>query len=386
MSMFLPGGATAQLTLLDSFAGRPGMVSLGYSAETELIWDYQAFGATFSSFTRSGAAVGTLPRAGNSANDVDLEVLTHPLTIGTTQLPPGTLLYIDGESGFAEVYAVDPVTGAVLATLQTQFGMSHVVGGAVHAGRSSIFLVQDRVPSGTVNDSVVAEVYSLTGTVLQTFQLAAPFTVNYGDIEVDEATGNLLVVSSDMGVMREVTVNGALVADHALPPGVGGLRGIAIDDARGEAWVCDSSTIFRLGGVAHVPVSSFGCATGTGSGAVPTLAVTTGVPQLGTSILLTLQNPSPTPLSASLGFQIFVPPAVSPQATVDVFGVCWNLPLPFAGTMLPVSPNATILIPLPSDPVFDGASIDWQVLAVDPSSVAGLAVTASRGLTMRLYQ
>ena len=47
--------------------------------------------------------------------------------------PAGTLLVINGETGAADIYAVDKTTGAVLATLSTSFGVSHVAQAAAIA-------------------------------------------------------------------------------------------------------------------------------------------------------------------------------------------------------------------------------------------------------------
>ena len=84
--------------------------------------------------------------------------------------------------------------------------------------------------------------------MLNTFQISALFSVNYGDLDVDRATGNLFVVSSDEPRIAELTPTGALVQYHALPSGVSSLSGIGIDDKRGEIWVGGTSgTVWRLG-------------------------------------------------------------------------------------------------------------------------------------------
>jgi hypothetical protein len=246
------GQARADLTLIDSFAGGLGeLASCGFDPTTDQVWVYGSSDATLSKFTRAGVALGTVTRPGESANDVDVTATTVAMTLGATPIPAGTVLFVNGESGFADVYAIDKSTGSILATLVTGFGVSHVVGGSYHAGRNTIFLVQDRVPSGTANDNLIAEIDVTTGAVLDTFATTAAlatFTVNFGDVEVG-ANGNLFVVSSDETEVLELTPDGAFVQTLPLPVGVSSLSGIGLDHGRGEAWVSGTGgTVWHLGG------------------------------------------------------------------------------------------------------------------------------------------
>jgi len=230
-------------------------VGLGYDANTDTVWVYGSFGADLRRFSSAGNAVGAVPRPGAAANDADIEVTNSPLTLGSTALPTGTLLYIDGESGVAEIYAVNPATGALITSLATQFGVSHVVGGAHHPARGTIFLVQDKIPGGAAANRV-AEIDPSTGAVLGTFQITSvlpTFTVNFGDIAV-AANGNLLVVSSDEATIAEFTPGGTFVREHALPAGVTpDLCGIGVDREGCGVWVADTSNdVYRMSGVGAV--------------------------------------------------------------------------------------------------------------------------------------
>jgi hypothetical protein len=129
------------------------------------------------------------------------------LTLNAMTVPRGTLLFINGESGVAEIYAVDPGTGAVLDVLVTGFGSSHVVGGGYDPVRNVFFLVQDRVPSGALGNRV-AEIDPVTGAVLNSFSIASDFDVNFGDLDVSGGTGNLFVVSSTETGLGEFTPAG----------------------------------------------------------------------------------------------------------------------------------------------------------------------------------
>ena len=247
------GAASGQLTLVDSFSpGIGDLVAVGFDPATDLVWTHAGFETNMWSYTRAGAAQTSIARPGGNADDFDLFIAPEPVDIGGTVVPKDTLLVVNGESGVAEVYAVNKATGAVLATLVTAFGQSHVVGATYHAGRNTLFLVQDRNASTASQRSLIAEINPITGAVINTFGTgSAAWTVNYGDIEAHPTTGHLWVVSSDETTTRVFTPTGAFVAEHALPVAVGALSGIGFDVARGEAWVSNPTTdaLHRLGGV-----------------------------------------------------------------------------------------------------------------------------------------
>lgn len=239
--------ARAQLVVLAEYApGLGGLVGLGFDHTRGHLWLYSSFGTELRGFS-SGGDLAAIPRPGEPANDADIEIASVPLSLAGTSVPAGSVLFANGETGVAEVYAVDRSTGVNLATLTTGFGTSHVVGLAYHPTRRTLFLVQDRVPGGA-NANLVAEVDPDTGAVLNSFQISSFFSVNYGDIDVVRGTGNLLAVSSDESRIVEFTPTGTLVRYYPLPTGVAGLSGIGFDDKRSEAWVSSSNgRVWRLG-------------------------------------------------------------------------------------------------------------------------------------------
>jgi len=245
----LAGVARAQLVVLDSFdpAELGGLVSAGLDTSQDRVWAYDSFGAQLGSYTLDGTPAGSIPRAGEAADDMDIDFATTAFTLDETNVPAGSLLLTNGETDGAEVYALDPSDGSIIATLATDFGNDHVVGGAWHPTRGTLFLVADR--NDSVSPSIVAEIDPATGAVLNSFGTAsADFTVNYGDLDVHVGTGNLFLVSSDESVIRELSPVGALVQDVPLPPGVPGLSGIALDEAANELWVSGTNgTVYRLG-------------------------------------------------------------------------------------------------------------------------------------------
>ena len=249
-------GACAQLSDAGGFAAGAS-VGLAFDASTNMVWTYPDGGAQIRRYSTTGTLLGSVNRPGEGANDADLEFTAAPMTLGATSLPKDTLLFINGETGVAEVYAIDKNTGVVLATLVTGFGNSHVVGGAHHAQRGTLFLVQDKVAGGTVANRI-AEVDPTSGAVLNTFLVTAAlpsFTVNYGDIDVAK-NGNLLIVSSDESSILELTPTGGFVATHTLPSPAGSLAGIGVDNNSCSIWVTSNG-----GGVRHLetPYNSLLC-------------------------------------------------------------------------------------------------------------------------------
>jgi hypothetical protein len=228
-------------------SGMSSIVGAAVDGAGDRVWLYGGGDSLFA-FTRSGERSAAIEAPGERADDVDVEFTSDTVTVGTTTFPRGSLVFINGESGPAEIYAVDPATGAVFATLQTQFGASHVVGGAWHPGRRTFFLLQDNQPAGDEANRI-AEIDPATGRILRGFTLGARFSVHYGDLDVHGPSGNLVVVSSSESRLAEFTPAGELVRYIALPEGVSSLSGIGLDDGRGEAWVSGTGgAVWRLRG------------------------------------------------------------------------------------------------------------------------------------------
>lgn len=247
------GAARAQLTIAGQFdpSGTSDNCGLGFDSAAHEVWLYGCSGANVQRYSTAGVLLSsTVVRPGESANDVDIELSTAPFTLAATVVPSNALLFINGESGVAEIYALDKTNGAILSTLNTAFGASHVVGGAYHRIRQTLFLVQDLV-AGATNGNRIAEVSPQTGAVLNTFQIATTFSVNFGDLEVCNSTGNLIAVSSDENRIAEYTPTGTLVQYYPLPVGVSSLAGIGIDESSGDLWVASSAgggDVWRLTG------------------------------------------------------------------------------------------------------------------------------------------
>ena len=244
------GGETATgLVELGAFSVAGKACGVGYDAAESTVWVYVCSSEDIEGYSTDGTLLESIEAPGEDANDVDVDVASVSFQLNDTELPAGTLLFTNGETDEADIYAVDASANAVPATLVTAFGNSHVVGGAYHADRATLFAVQDRVPPAA-NENLVAEISPETGEVLNVFSVLPEFDVNYGDIDVCQSTGNLFLVSSNETSIAEFTPEGSFVATYPLPAGVSSLSGLAIDDSSGEVWVSSTTrAISRLGGL-----------------------------------------------------------------------------------------------------------------------------------------
>ncbi len=234
------------ITLLSSFdpSNASGLCGLAYDADSARIWAYDCSAATVQQYTTAGTFVRSIVRPGESTNDVDISMVSEPAQLGSSTIPYGRLLFINGETGTADIYGVEQGPGTVIASLATAFGLNHVVGGAYHPTRNTYFLVQDD-DAAAADANRVAEIDPVTGAVLNTFQFTGTYAVNFGDLEISAANGNLFLVSNTQTNIAEFTPTGTFVRLHPLPVGVSALSGLSLDCATGTAWACSSSGIIH---------------------------------------------------------------------------------------------------------------------------------------------
>lgn len=224
-----------QLSVIDVFAPGFGVFhGVGYDRVTQRVWVASSFDDFLLAYDRLGASLGSITQPGEVSNDGDVDFSPTAVNMAGQTFGAGTMLYINGESGPAEIYAVNPADGQVLATLFTTVGNGSVVGGAYHPQRGTFFLVDYAADD-------VSEVDAQTGATLNTFDLTGIYNVHYGDLDISQRTGNLYLVSSASNDIAEVTPEGTLLQTIALPLGVTAVSGIGIDDKRGQIWLSNTS-------------------------------------------------------------------------------------------------------------------------------------------------
>lgn len=240
---------SAQLNILTQFdpSNTINTCGIAYNAPAGEIMVIGCGASEIDRYAEDGTYISSAPMVGGTANDVDIDMSPADLTMNGTFVAQGQLLLVNGEIDAADIYAIDEETNQVIDTLVPGFGVSHVVGGSYHPQRGTFFLVQDNVPGG-FDANRIAEVDAATGDTLHTFSILPEFNVFYGDLDISPISGNLFVVSSAETTIAEFSPDGVFLTEHALPAGVSGLSGIALDNDLDGAWVCNTSgVVFKLG-------------------------------------------------------------------------------------------------------------------------------------------
>jgi hypothetical protein len=239
-----------RLSVASSFNAALGvLVAVAFDPASGNLFLYDDFAAGILEYTPSGTLVTpAVPNPGTASNDYDLDFLPESVNLGGTTVGANSLLVMNGEDlPLRRVYALNKDTGAILA--QTTIPMSDPVGLSYHPGRDTFFGID-------WTRDVVEELNPATGAVLASFPVApvgAPaWDTYYGDIEVDQASGRLILVSSAQPIIRIMSTTGIFIADVDVAPlGVANMSGIAWDDANATAWISTTSgDVYRLVGLA----------------------------------------------------------------------------------------------------------------------------------------
>jgi hypothetical protein len=120
----------------------------------------------------------------NLGNNVGLQILSAPMTLGTTNVPAGSLLVFNGNLGTNDrVIAVDPANGAVITSL-TLSARYALTAGTFNPANGHIYVTEAVGPGNRIIE------LSATGTQLAA--ITAPFSVtSAAGITIDPATGHL---------------------------------------------------------------------------------------------------------------------------------------------------------------------------------------------------
>ncbi|MGA7501504.1 MAG: hypothetical protein WBX00_32635, partial [Isosphaeraceae bacterium] len=175
----------------------------------------------------SGAVIGAaipLP-GGNSYGLTGLQVLPAAMTLNGVSVPAGSLLVTDGYANPDRVDAINPATGAVIATLTLHDNLD-ANAGVYDAATGDLYLLR-----GSANQ--VAVVDPKTGLTLS--QFATPASVDYwnGGLALDPTTGALWLGSAASNVVYEVSkANGTVLSSVNLTSqGVAGIGGLSFNVA-----------------------------------------------------------------------------------------------------------------------------------------------------------
>jgi len=81
--------AVAQLGVTGRFdpSGTSSNCGLGFDSSANEVWVHGCSGADVQRYSATGTFLSAVPRGGETANDVDVELATKPFTLGSTVLP-----------------------------------------------------------------------------------------------------------------------------------------------------------------------------------------------------------------------------------------------------------------------------------------------------------
>lgn len=236
-------------TLVSSFdAGLGVLVSIAFDLRAGTLFLQPDFDPLTVEYSTAGSEIGTgIPQPGASSNDIDLDFADLATGFGQTPVPANTLLVLNGENAPGTLYAVQKDDGVVLDSLPIP-ATGNPVGGAYHTERGTFFSV-------AWNTDLITEIDLATGTAVASFPVSpvgsVTYDVFYGDLEVDPASGMLLLVSSNETSIRVLDPTGAFVRDIDVgAAGVTGMSGIAWDAETRTAWITSTTgLVYQVGGL-----------------------------------------------------------------------------------------------------------------------------------------
>ena len=248
------GSRAEAYVLLNTYnLGAGCLNAAAFNSATDQVWAKPCHG-NFRTYDRNGVLQSTLTDT-TVSDDSDFTFANEAVNINGTLVAAGSILYGNGDApGGARLYGRDPTTGANLASIAAPnpgFSFNgNMVGAGYSATSNTFFLLswtQDRV----------IEFDAATGTVVSNFTTGG-YDVFYGDVEVEDATGNLLLVSDANTNLRVMTAAGAFVQDINLAAlGITGASGLGLDQFRGELWISSTNgRLYQLGGFQPIPPTS----------------------------------------------------------------------------------------------------------------------------------
>jgi outer membrane protein assembly factor BamB len=203
----------------------------------------------------TGQTVTAFPLPGGGSAMVGFQTLPAPMTLGMTAVPAGSLLVTNG--GPDTVFALNPSTGAVLASLGLAAGLKPVAG-VFDAATGTIFVLD---AAANLVDSLSAAM----GTVLASFPAPLPPGFSEGGLAINPRTQDLIMGANNSTSIFEVATTGTIVRSTDLAPyGAGSdISGLAFDSS-GRLFVSSSSFLgaVNLVSLPGFPQRDFGISSG----------------------------------------------------------------------------------------------------------------------------
>jgi hypothetical protein len=189
-----PGLGLLRDVAFDPASGQLWVIDNGTPAKIDRV--DMTTGQVQQSITLTIAGFGTTVVSGGAG----LQVVPAAMTLGSTTVPAGSLLLFNGTTSHDRVTAVNPVTGAVIATLV--LGQDYNLSAGVYDPTSGHLFVLDRRTATTR----IVEIDPVNAAEVSNF--AAPFNAGEAGLAINLTTGNLWYGSGGSTNVAELTRTG----------------------------------------------------------------------------------------------------------------------------------------------------------------------------------
>ncbi|MCE9590652.1 MAG: pre-peptidase C-terminal domain-containing protein, partial [Planctomycetes bacterium] len=157
----------------------------------------------FSSTT--GNISGSFALPGGGSNNIGLQFVAPSFSLGGVSVPANSLLVFNGAPNPDRVFAIDPVTGATLASMNigvVNTGNIDLVAGAYDTASGRMFVLDG-------DPNAVTEISPADGSIIGSFNISPD--VYYGGMAINPVNGNIYVVASQTNKVFQYTKAGAAV-------------------------------------------------------------------------------------------------------------------------------------------------------------------------------
>jgi hypothetical protein len=227
------------LEIVSQFSNGLGPIAaIGFDEFSQRIYSAANLNGQIQVNDRLSTLLGSFAMQGELSENIDIEIASEAFEMAGVLIPQGTVLIFNGQVGATEIYAYDEANGVLLAQLNTSFGSGDLAGGAYNPATNTFFLLQK--DNGGPGVPANAEISPATGATLVIHNSALDaldYDVGFGDIDINNQTGSLYVISSlELGIF-ELTASGGIVREILLPPLVSQASGLAVSEDGERFWV-----------------------------------------------------------------------------------------------------------------------------------------------------
>jgi hypothetical protein len=247
-ALLIPSVGHAQVLLGTIEPGVSTLVGIAFDPAVGTVFIYPDFSDSILEYQPDGTQVPPdIGSPGATSNDYDLDFATAPVNLGGVVVGANTLLVVNGDNGPITLFGLNKNDGTILSSVALA-GVASSVGGAYHESRGTFFNV-------SFSNDLIQEINMTNGSVVNSFPVqpgGSPlFDIFFGDLEVNQATGNLYLVSDAQNIIRELSPTGAFIQDIPVGGlGISGMSGIAYVDGANEAFISSTNgSVYYIGSI-----------------------------------------------------------------------------------------------------------------------------------------